>query len=174
MFSVLAMDVSCAEFNLQTKLQGTAAKFRPHVTIVPRFVSVAGHDRSGTQAAWKFAIRRLMQFDGLLIEMRGIRWIGSDLAWYECDVDCLGRPALNALHSGALEDLDADDLSLAEPSFVGNGYRPHLTMSWHAPGRCVEDLPHRIYVRPTSLSVYQYRGDPRRSAVERTSIMRIG
>jgi hypothetical protein len=166
-FLVVAVDIQGVDIDLGSKLRGTARKFAPHITILPRLRSDAL--RSRTDRAWNEVCAAVERLRDEPLELSGPVRITDDLDWYECAAGCRGRPALLNLHRLATARLLDEAADGPDPAFVGAGYRPHLTTSWRSHGG-TSALPRRLKVRAVSLTVYSYKAAPWTSLVRREQL----
>ena len=173
-FAVLALNVSSADIDIAQGLRGTAARFPPHVTLVPRFATRSAMAvRKGAQR-WRRALSPRLSLAGLSIELRGLRRIAPDLAWYECERGCRGRTELERLHRTALSELLDDGLGGPDPGIILDSYRPHLTLWWRASSPGPSLFPPTLLVHPTSVCIYRYGRDPHRSRIARETVAEMG
>lgn len=163
-FFVVAIDIQGIDIDLRRRLRGTARKFAPHITILPRLRSDALRSRTGR--AWdevRAAVERLRDEP---LELWGPVRIADDLDWYECASGCRGRSALLDLHRLAAARLLDRKAGGPDPAFIDSGYRPHLTTSWRSHGR-TSALPRSLKVRAVNLTVYSYKAAPWSGPVRR-------
>ena len=156
---VLALDVHDGPVgDLQNRLQGTAAKFRPHITLRGRFA---------TEDAREADLREiLLSVRGLLprrIEVSDAEVVDPDMIWLECRPRDAGYAALCAAHHAidaelAHRHMVAEDLTPSH--FLGTGYRPHVTVAWCASldEKAALSLPKVLY--PLALTLYTYDKSP--------------
>src|SRR5688500_2262627 len=95
MFAVLALDVVCDEFALDHFLVGDAAKFLPHVSVLPRLRADQQEIVALRATVWEWELPEL-------IELRGPKSMGRTLEWYECEPETQGFKRLAAIHSKLL------------------------------------------------------------------------
>jgi hypothetical protein len=147
-------------------LHGTACKYRPHITLFPRFQGVL------RSAIVGFAARRVVSLVRRLpvgIQLVGPVRIGPRLLWYECVQGCDGFVALIDFHSRMVTA--ARGLQTSSEFSFGN-FRPHLTA--RSDSRPVDEfLPPQLRVWPSELALYSYSGDPCCAPVKRTVLVRL-
>lgn len=164
-FAVVAIDVSSPDVDLGPKLRGTARKFAPHITIVPRVSASALRARMAR--GWpelRAAVEALRRSP---LELRGPTRIADELDWYESDETCRGHRLLVDLHRLAMDRL-LDPLRPApDMGFVRQGYRPHMTTAWKTGTGRGGLLPRMLRVQAVELVIYSYRTTPWAGSVRR-------
>lgn len=166
-FLVVAIDVESPDIDLSTMLRGTARKFAPHITILPRVEATAL--RSRAVRGWGELLAAVERLRDEPLELQGPIRITDELKWYECAAGCRGRSALLDVHHLAATRLLDPGSRGPDPSFVGAGYRPHLTTTWHATGGNGA-LPRVLHVRAVGLVLYSYKSLPWAGAVQREAL----
>lgn len=163
-FAVIALDVRGVGRDLNVLLRGTARKFAPHITLLPRF-------RAGkTMEAQAWGAQLAARICGTeLIELCGPKWIGT-IGWYECEPQRRGWIRLAEAHGALLALMLETGGHQIRPDHSGSGFRPHMTAFWDTsePSRA---LPDRIDVVPTAIALYEYETDPKIDPVIRTSLL---
>ncbi|GBH29427.1 2'-5' RNA ligase family protein [Sphingobium xenophagum] len=155
MFAIAAIDVDCAAMPLAPLLSGPARRFRPHVTLMPRFDADAS---PAVQAA--LANAALPQ----ALVVSGPRSPTSDLLWYECDPNCEGYADMVALHN-----LCASFAKSECGAYSGSGFRPHMTIASET-GSLPEGLPGTLRLTPIAMVIYRFGHDPNFDPVSRYPI----
>jgi hypothetical protein len=163
-FVVVAIDVTCPDVDLADRLRGTARKFAPHISIIPRIPASTLRSRPGR--GWTDILAAVDRLREEPLELCGPVRVTEDLNWYECVSGCRGRPALIDLHHLATARLLEQNGPGPEQSFIGRGYRPHLTTSWRSTGGS-PTLPGVLHVRATGLAIYSYQSAPWKGHVRR-------
>jgi 2'-5' RNA ligase len=161
--AVVALDVELYEVEKKIPFAGTAKKFSPHITLLPRFKIARSPENQ--------LVRHFASFAKTIfppIELVGPITISKDLIWYECTPRSSAFRDLLDLHFKALRALRADDICVFR-EFIRENFRPHLTVFWNGAAP-VQDLPKVLIAQPRAVSLYQYPGDPKLSAVRRRQI----
>lgn len=139
-----------------------ATAFPEHITVRGRFIAdsaafadlvVAGRD----------AFRVVAPFS---VELAGPVTLANDVTWYEVLEDSVALAALRALHHRLDGELKRRRLILEDEvplEFRGDGYRPHLTMSFKRLQPAVlAAAPQRLHVRFQEWGLFRYERWPRR------------
>ncbi len=164
---VLALDVEGVGLDLGSLLSGVARKFRPHVTLRGRFAA----SRQVDLAALRELIIDLRY--PALVELDSPLAITSDLTWLECLPGSRGYAELTNIHQVLNARLSVSGLigaDLTPGDQAGDGYRPHLTLSWHSSPPRDPELSGSIMVRAKGFSAYSYERSPELDAVTRYPI----
>jgi hypothetical protein len=166
-FVVIAIDVTSSDVDLRSRLRGTARKFAPHITILPRVRT--SELRSRAVGGWKELLAAAERLRHEPLELRGPVRVTDDMDWHECMIGCRGRSALLELHRLVTERLLHPGSRCPGASFFGDGYRPHLTTAWHS--RVAQaSLPHRITVHAVNVAIYSYQSVPWAGIVRREAL----
>lgn len=155
MLAIAAIDVDCAAMPLAPLLSGPARRFRPHVTLMPRFDADAS---PAVQAA--LATAALPE----TLVVRGPHSPASGLLWYESDPDCEGHADMIALH-----DLCASFAKSECGAYSGSGFRPHMTIASET-SRLPQGLPETLRLTLISMVIYRFGHDPDYDPVTRHPI----
>ena len=166
--AVVAIDVAIHDGDGPIVFAGTAQKFLPHVTLLPRTPLLPGW------SVGQFG-RRFAKLSSALIqpiELIGPIEISPDLVWYECTPRSAGFCDLLNLHHRALCALPSAEACVFR-QFTRENFRPHLTVSWNGFGR-IGNPPELLRATPRAISLYSYCSDPKVAPVRRTEIARFG
>lgn len=162
-YAVVAIDVDIDTEEAPLLFAGTAEKFQPHITLIPR----TKISKRWSQETLGRTFRQLAR--GLIppIELVGPMRMSEILLWYECTPSCGGFRDLLGLHQEALRLLPFDLVAFKE--FTGRNFRPHLTLFWNGSVTRVA-FPPSLKAKPIALSLYRYKDDPKFSSVVRHQI----
>jgi 2'-5' RNA ligase len=136
-------------------LSGPARRFRPHVTLMPRFDADAS-------PAVQSALANTALPQALVV--RGPRSPAPGLLWYESDPDCEGHAEMIALHH-----LCASFAKSGCRAYSGSGFRPHMTIASET-GPLPKGLPETLRLTPISMAIYHFGHDPDFGPVSRHPI----
>lgn len=165
---MIALDVTGNAIDLGDLLQGTARRFAPHITLLPRFPLRSDTADAGMRRWLDEAVADLAFATIALI---GPREPEPDLTWYETAAGDDGRARLHRVHAALLHHALSSGLLDAEPRFAGSRYHPHMTVRWRAPDPPIRDMPARLLVRGCAVALYRYAADPHRDPVLRHSLV---
>ena len=159
---VLALDVRSPDVDLPSLCRGTATRFHPHITLVPRFPL---EDVEQSVIGWSRIVKSL---EGLhrQIGLQGPHWPEVDLCWYDCEQDVPSRAVLQEAHNTALLTATKENLLCCSPHFSGESYHPHLTIAWRHDGE-IDSMPSHLAVQGVAISIYAYNTDPHSGPVVR-------
>ena len=162
---VIALDVTSPDLDLSALLRGTASRFNPHITLMPRFPI---RNLKTVVADWTPIVSSLNLPSHHLYRLSGPKWPERDLCWYEFGDDIDGRNLLQQAHEAALSQALHAGLIEKPPHFSGKSFHPHMTIAWRAEPQ--GNLPGSLTLLGKAITLYTYRGDPHESDVTRIEL----
>lgn len=162
--AVIALDLASSRLDLPSLLRGTARRFQPHITLLPRFpLHPEHHGRAFARSIADLG----HALTNIALPLSGPHWPEADLGWYEPEAEGAGRALLKGVHASILREELRTGRIATEPRFSGSAFHPHMTVVWRAEAQGPEPLPTRIHAHAIALSLYSYDGDPHVDAVRR-------
>ncbi|MEM8725398.1 MAG: hypothetical protein AAGE86_07740 [Pseudomonadota bacterium] len=120
-YEVFALEVSPVSESQQIELQGDAAYFAPHISVLPRTVA---NRRTVARLAETLANAEI---SGSIVLMGPVD-VSKNLRWFECLPEFKGFAELCRLHEDLLEIAREDGAKVNE-EYCNTNYRPHLTIA---------------------------------------------
>lgn len=162
---VIALDVTSPDLDLSALLRGTASRFNPHITLMPRFPITS---LETTVAEWTPILKDLKKLKARVFQVSGPKWPETDLCWYEFDTDAEGRTALQLAHEAVLSQALSSGVIREPPHFSGKAFHPHMTVAWRT--EAPTGLPPTLTLQASTVALYTYGADPHAGTVKRAGL----